>query len=79
MPDITGQVDGMDDWADWDEYVASWPPWRDIRGCTGACPRAWVCGRARVCVQAYPHLRALVYALARLSARTGERPPTRAW
>jgi len=58
-----------------DQYVASWPLWRDPGACTGACPRPDVCGRARVCAQAYPHLRPLVAALARLSAQIRERPP----
>lgn len=61
----------------WRDYVASWPSWRPQRGCSGVCPYALVCGRARVCLQVHADTRALVYALARLSASAGERPPVR--
>ena len=59
----------------WARYVASWPSWREIGVCAGTCPYAIVCGRARVCLDAHASERALVYALARLSERVGERAP----
>jgi hypothetical protein len=65
------------DWCSWDEYVASWPSWRPETRCLGLCPRAHVCGRARVCLEAHAEAPALVLALARLSAAVGERPPKR--
>ena len=61
----------------WEEYVASWPPWRDFEACRGMCAQARVCGRARVCVDAHPDAYTLVCALARLSAQADERPPPR--
>ena len=67
----------MTDEASWAKYVACWPAWRDPKECTGVCLYALVCGRARVCLQAHVRERALVYALARLSARVGERAPAR--
>jgi hypothetical protein len=66
---------GMPKDTTWDGYVASWPAWRLADGCEGQCVRASTCGRARVCLQTWAHMRRLVYALARLSALTGERPP----
>lgn len=60
---------------EWRRYVASWPAWRVVGACKGECPRAWVCGRARVCLEAHVRERVLVAALARLSAAVGERAP----
>jgi len=51
------------------------PPWRDLEACGGICPSAGVCGRARVCVRDARVPGCVTYALARLSARAGERAP----
>jgi hypothetical protein len=59
----------------WHRYVASRPSWRPYEVCPQVCLAALVCGRARVCADAHKRERALVYALARLSAQVGERPP----
>jgi hypothetical protein len=72
-----GQVEGGSNEAGWREYVAQWPLWRPLMACTGVCPYALVCGRARMCLQARDAHPRVVYALARLSAAAGERPPTR--
>jgi hypothetical protein len=61
----------------WEEYVAEWPAWRDFEACQGKCLTAVICGRARVCVRDAHVPARVTYALARLSAQVGERPPAR--
>lgn len=69
----TGQVDPPAKQPTWEEYVASWPAWRELDGCLGPCPRAYICGRAGMCADTHP--RRLVWALARLSTQARLRAP----
>lgn len=74
-PRRTGQVTKMTNRSGWEKYVNSWPAWRDLEACGGVCLSAAVCGRARVCVRDARVPACVTYALARLSARVGERAP----